>query len=208
MSRFHRKTAPRVRNGRVQKKNNWQVSPSWYWGNPPGRVVIDRRRPGEGFRHLLFKKDIERFIALIPNWRKLAAGLRVVVLATGQRGCDGWYNRGVLGLCAWPQQMTFELDVDWYSEHKAFLKRINATVVDGSRELAPVIYWTDDTARAYQLCHVFLHELGHHADRMHTRTKVDNGPRGEPFAEGYAFELEATVLERYFAEFGVPEPLW
>ena len=208
MSRFHRKSAPGVRDGRVQRKNNWRASPSWYGGEPPGRVVIDRRRPGEGYRHLLLKGDIERFIALVPHWNRLAVGLRVVVLAAGQRGCDGWYNRGVLGLCAWPKQMTYELDPDWYAAHKAFLERINATVADGDRERAPVIHWTEDTARAYQLCHVFLHELGHHADRMHTRTRRDNAPRGEPFAEDYAFDLEVEVLERYFAEFGLPEPLW
>ena len=31
-----------------------------------------------------------------------------------------------------------------------------------------------------------------------------NGPRGEPFAENYAFDLEARVLERYFEKFGLP----
>ena len=182
MPSFHRKTAPGIRNGRAQKKNNWDASPSWYWGEPPARLVIDRRRPGEGYRHLLFKKDIERFIALIPNWAKLAVGLKVIVLATGERRTDGWYSQGVIAICAWRTQTSYELDRDWYDEHRGFLSRIGARVFDPGPSGDPVIHWTDDTARAYQLCHVFLHELGHHADRMHTRAKVDNAPRGESAA--------------------------
>ncbi|MDY3553419.1 hypothetical protein R5W24_002520 [Gemmata sp. JC717] len=204
MSRFHRKTAPGVRNGRVQRTNNWERSPNPYT-HTPARLVIDRRRPGAGYRHLLLKRDIERFVALIPNWDKLALGLEVICLDHGRDDCDGWYNRGVLGVCAWSERMRYELRRDWYRGHRAFLERIGARVEVDETGDAPVIHWTDDTARAYQLCHVFLHELGHHADRMHTRTKRDSGPRGEPFAEGYAFDLEAAVLERYFAEFGLPD---
>ena len=63
----------------------------------------------------------------------------------------------------------------------------------------------DWSAKAFQLTRVLLHELGHHADRMHTHAKRDNGPRGEDFADNYAFDLEREVLERYFAEFGLPE---
>ncbi len=202
MSRFHRKTAPGVRDGRVQKKNNWKCSPSFYWGVPQTRLVIDRRKPGEGYRHVLLKRDIERFVRLIPKWDELAVGLEVIVLARGGQGCDAWYNRGVIGLVAFPANLRYELDLGWFREHREFLARIGAAVEGAPDD--PVIHWTPETARAYQLCHVFLHELGHHADRMHTREKIDNGPRGEPFAEDYAFDLEAEIRERYFAEFGLP----
>ncbi|MBP3957141.1 hypothetical protein J8F10_17900 [Gemmata sp. G18] len=203
MSRFYRKTAPGVRNGRVQKQNNWALSPGVYY-NTQTRLVIDRRKPGEGYRHLLLKRDVERFIALIPNWGALAVGLDLVSLDCGRRGCDGWYNRGVLGICAWPKEMSYALDLPWFAEHRRFLARIGARIEDGGPGRDVTIHWTDSTARAYQLCHVFLHELGHHADRMHTRMKKDNGPRGEDFAEDYAFDLEREVLERYFGEFGFP----
>ena len=103
MSRFHRKTAPGVLDGRVQKTNNWTRSPSIYRDTQP-RLVIDRRRPGEGHRHLLSKRDIERFVALIPNWEALAVGLDVICLDTKRKNCDGWYDRGGLGICAWPKE--------------------------------------------------------------------------------------------------------
>lgn len=202
MSRFHRKTAPKVRDGRVRNKNNWAPSHSGY--RYPPRLVVERQRPGPGHRHVLLKRDIERFVALIPGWEKLSVGLNAVVLADGRYTCDGWYNRGVIGLPAWPKNLCYEVNADWFRDHRDFLRRIGATVYGDDPETAE-IHWTPDTARAYQLCHVFLHELGHHADRMHTRTKTDNGPRGEPFAEDYAFDLEARVLDRYFAEFGLPD---
>ncbi|VTR92205.1 Uncharacterized protein OS=Dysgonomonas gadei ATCC BAA-286 GN=HMPREF9455_01415 PE=4 SV=1 [Gemmata massiliana] len=204
MSHFYRKTAPGVRNGRVQKQNNWALSPSVY-RNTQTCLVIDRRKPGEGYRHLLLKRDIERFVALIPNWDALAVGLDLISLDCGRHGCDGWYNRGALGICAWPKEMSYVLDTVWFAEHRRFLERIGARVEEGGIGRDIVIHWTDATARAYQLCHVFLHELGHHADRMHTHAKKDNAPRGEGFAEDYAFDLEREVLERYFAEFGFPE---
>jgi hypothetical protein len=203
MGRFHRKTAPGVRDGQVQRKNNWKRSPSFYH-DPQPRLVIDRRQPGEGYRHLLLKRDIERFIALIPKWDVLSVGLDLISLDRGRGDCAGWYDRGAIGICARPINMRFEPDWDWYCEHRDFFERIELRV-EGTTPDDIVIHWTPWTARAYQLCHVFLHELGHHIDRMHTRTKKDNGPRGEPFAENYAFDLEKEVLERYFHEFGLPE---
>jgi hypothetical protein len=204
MSRFHRKTAPGVRAGRTLRKNNWALSAA---SDRSGRVpVIDRQRPGPGYRHLLLKRDIERFVQLIPDWDKLAVGLDVIVLTDGRYTCDGWYNQGVIGLPAWPVNLRYGVKKSWLNDHRAFLERIEARIEHDKDEPGEfIVHWTPNTARAYQLCHVFLHELGHHADRMHTRTKTDNGPRGEPFAEDYAFDLEARVLERYFEEFGLPE---
>src|SRR5262245_43349342 len=109
MARFHRKTAPGVRDGRVRKKNNWQRSPCIY-RDPQPRLVIDRRPPGPGYRHLLLKRDIERFVNLIPDWDRLAVGLDVIVLDNGHCGCDGWYDRGVIGLKAWPTNLRYEVD--------------------------------------------------------------------------------------------------
>ena len=203
MRRFHRKTAPGVRGGRTRHKNNWDLSPSWY-RDPLTRLVIDRRRPGIGYRHLLLKRDIERFVKLIPDWTELSVGLDIIVLASGGQGCDAWYNRGVIGLCAWPTNLRYAVDPDWFRGHRAFLTRIGART-EGDDPDDIVIDWTPDTARAYQLCHVFLHELGHHRDRMHTHAKTDNAPRGEDFAERYAWGLEQQIWEQYLNEFGLPE---
>ena len=45
--------------------------------------------------------------------------------------------------------------------------------------------WTEGQARAFQLLHVFLHELGHHHDLITTRRQLRGG-RGEAYAERYA----------------------
>jgi hypothetical protein len=203
MRLFRRKTAPAVRDGRTRRKNNWTQSPSWYCVPQPV-PAIDRRRPGPGHRHLLLKRDVERFVRLIPDWAEASAGLDVIVLDRARRNCDGWYNGGVIGICAWPIDMIFEPDWGWYRAHRDFLARIEARV-EGNTPDDITIRWTPSTARAYQLCHVFLHELGHHRDRMTTRSKKDNAPRGEQFAEKYAWEFEPQVWEAYLDEFGLPE---
>jgi hypothetical protein len=206
MSRFHRKTAPGVRNGRVRHKNNWKRTPNCY--NTPQRVpAIDRRRPGEGYRHLLQKRDIERFVNLIPDWDDLCSGLDVIVLDVGRDDSDGWYRwwdgRAAIGIHAWPLNRTWELDEFWYDDHRGLLTRIG-TRVETNDAGGRVWHWTPDTARAYQLCHVFLHELGHHHDRMTTRSKLDCS-RGERYAEGHAWVYEGLIWERYLAEFGLPD---
>jgi hypothetical protein len=202
MPRFHRKTAPGVEFGEVRKKNNWRQSPSCY-SVPQWTPAIDRRRPGDGYRHLLLKRDIERFVELLPHWEDVSRGLDVIVLDRGRWDRDGWYDRGVLAVCAWTTYMEWELNRPWYEEHREVLARIGADVTDSGT--CVTCRWTPDTARAYQLCHVFLHELGHHVDRMATRSKPDRCPRGEDWAEQYAWAYEVMVLERYFEEFGLPE---
>jgi len=205
MSRFHRKTAPGVRDGQTRRKNNWKPSLSCYTV-PQVVPVIDRLRPGPGYRHLLLKRDIERFVQLIPDWKSQSVGLDVIVLAGGGYRCDGWYNRGVIGLCAWPTNLRHEVNVDWFRKHHDFLLRIEAHIeIHQNDPNDIVIHWSPWTARAYQLCHVFLHELGHHRDRMSTRSKIDNSPRGEDFAENHAWDYEALIWERYLDAFGLPE---
>jgi hypothetical protein len=203
MPRFHRKTTPRVEFGQVLWKNNWRQSPSCYCV-PQWTPAIDRRRPGDGYRHLLLKRDVERFLELLPHWEDVSRDLDVIVLDRGSRRCDGWYDRGVLAICAWPTNMVDERVPGWFAHHRELLNRLGVRVEDNDRGL-PVAHWTPDTARAYQLCHVFLHELGHHIDRMCTRSQRDNSPRGEDWADQYAWAYELMVLERYFEEFGLPE---
>lgn len=205
MGRFHRKTAPGVRDGRVQRKNNWKRSPDCY-SVPQLVPAIDRRRPGPGHRHLLLKRDIERFVRLIPDWDKLAVGLHVIVLDCGTRDCYGWHYWGEIGICAWPTELREEVTASWFRENRGILQRIEARVeIDEDPPNDVIIHWSPWTARAFQLCDVFLHELGHHHDRMTTRTKGGRGPRGEPYAEDYARKYGALIWERYLKEFGLPE---
>ena len=51
--------------------------------------------------------------------------------------------------------------------------------------------------RAYQLLHIFLHELGHHRD-AYTRPAPGHGVRGESYAEVWAERHAELVWERYF----------
>ena len=64
-----------------------------------------------------------------------------------------------------------------------------------------LVGFTEATARAFQLVHVLLHELGHHRDRMTSRRRVECG-RGEGFAEAYAVRHGAEIWTRYADAFG------
>lgn len=65
-----------------------------------------------------------------------------------------------------------------------------------------VCQFTAATVRAYQLLHILLHELGHHHDRMTTRSQV-RSCRGETYAEAYALKYEARMWQRYQETFGL-----
>jgi hypothetical protein len=193
-----RKTTPRVRDGRVQKKNNWSPQPdSVYFAGTA--VAFLRRRPGAGYRHLLRRTDIERFIALLPDWDELAAGLDVVILDAGEWNTDGWHDTGAIAICAWDRELwrdTLQSSVD---EHRWMLDRLGVEVRPGKGESK--VCWTEPTARAYQLLHIFLHELGHHHDRVTTRSKW-SAARGESYAEEYANRYADKIWGAYEAEFG------
>ena len=201
MPQFHRKTAPGVRDGRVRKKNNWKKTPNCY-NSPQSIPVIDREPPGSGYRHIVKPRDITRFISLIPDWQELSRGLNVILLARCQPDCDGWYKYdGVIGICAWDVEMVMPYKEEWFWEHRDLLTRLGVetwTNQDGE----PFGRWTPSTIRAYQLLHVFLHELGHHRDRMTTRSRRECS-RGEPYAEQAAWDFEELIWERYCDEFGM-----
>ena len=109
----NRKSAPQVAKGRVQKKNNWKLCPDYYDSPLPGTVVVDRKRPGEGFKHVLNKSDIYRFLELLPDWKNLAIGLNAVVIAPGERGTDGYHVPGVVHVCAWEAGLWRETSGDY-----------------------------------------------------------------------------------------------
>ena len=64
-----------------------------------------------------------------------------------------------------------------------------------------VCRFTEESARGFQLMHVFLHELGHHHDRMTTRSKRF-ASRGEGYAEHYANRYADRIWQRYLELFG------
>ena len=119
---MHRKTAPKVRNGRVLKKNNWDLAPDNYYRLEQPEPLIDRRRPGDGYRHLLTCADVREFISLLPEWDGLAVGLRAIVLAPGRYDAFGWHVPGVVAVCAW--------DRDLWTSHAPSFVEANGPVLE------------------------------------------------------------------------------
>src|SRR5579871_6690045 len=164
----NRKSTPRVIQGRVQKKNNWTASPDYYTTSY-AMPVVDRKRPGEGYRHLLKKRDIDDFLALLPDWPELSKGLNAIVLAPGEYDMDGYHVPGVVHLCAWDRELWRELTAKHFEEHRDLFARLG--IPCEPIEDYYLCKFEESTARAYQLLHVLLHELGHHHDLMTTRSR-------------------------------------
>ena len=198
MRQMNRKSAPQVVGGRVQKKNNPELTASYYDTRPPA-LVIDRQRPGKGYRHVLMQRDIERFLDLLPDWAELSRGLNAIVLAPGEYTTNGWHTRGVVAVCAWETDLWVDYAVGHYGDHKPIFDRLG--VRSHPIDNGVMCEFTEAQARGYQLLHILLHELGHHHDRMTTRSRV-RASRGEPYAEAYALRYEALIWERYQEAFG------
>jgi hypothetical protein len=196
---MNRKSAPKVKRGRVQKKNNWTATPDYYNSDQP-QPVIDRQRAGVGYRHLLLRRDVEEFISILPEWEELSNGLNAIVLAPGGDGM-GWHERGVVHVCAWEEELWWNDTVpEFVDDHREIFELLGVLVeLDGDRV---VTKWTEAQARAFQLLHVLLHELGHHHDRMTTHSQL-SAARGEQFAEDYARRNETRIRDDYVRRFNV-----
>src|SRR5205823_3018589 len=71
----NRRSAMRVKDGRVQKKNNWRLAPDDYHALAQDEIRIDRRDPAWGHRHLITVAQLREFVALLPDWDEVAIGL-------------------------------------------------------------------------------------------------------------------------------------
>ena len=213
-----RKTAPKVRDGRTQRKNRWERTRNCYNVSQPS-PAIDRRRPGEGYRHVVSKRDMARFIRLIPEWDRIAVGLDVIVIDTHHNNM-GWFQPTFVAICAWERGLVWEDCCDeFFEDHQEIFDKlavpyrlnggedaIERRALDVSwgeptEDYTWTVEWTENTARAFLLTHVFIHELGHHHDCMTTSSRAGTC-RGEAYAERYAREREDEIIARYFNEFG------
>lgn len=194
-----RRTAA-MRGGRAVPINRVATTTHYLDGNV-GDFVIHKQKPGRGYRHVLTRKDVARFLTILPDWPLLRQDFNAVVLATAEPDglCQGWHRSGVIGVCAWKAGLWDVWPADFYGEHAPLLRRLGVPVrkAGGQYECR----FTEATVRAYQLLHVLTHELGHHLDRMTTRSQWQ-ASRGESFAEARAWELEAEVFEAYGRVFG------
>lgn len=199
MRRSQRKTGTKVRDGKVTRKNRTELS-NHYSQVRQSETVIDRLRPGEGFKHYLTIADVRTFIELLPNWNELSTGLDAIVLAEGGDSM-GWHWDGVVAVCAWERELTLDWDTIFVDAHAAVLDRLGV-----ERELIaddPAGTWCffDETSiKGFQLMHILLHELGHHHDRMTTKSKISSA-RGETYAETYALQYADELWDAYYREF-------
>jgi hypothetical protein len=195
---YNRRTATKVQNGRVQRKNRHR---------PTGRqgYVIDRESPGRGFRHVLSKRDLQAFIDLIPDWDRLSQCLERIVLGRAN-SCDGeyvFYHReetSSIFLNAWQEDLWMEIAVEYFDSHKEIFQTLGVSHDKPAKSV--LCRFTEPQVRAFMLLHVFMHELGHHHDRL--QQKHNDAKRGEEYAERFANSRFNQMLPDYIRVFGDP----
>jgi hypothetical protein len=195
---FNRRTATKVKDGRVQRKN--RHLPTGLQG-----YVLDRESPGRGFRHVVSKRDLQAFTDTIPDWPKLSQRLERIVLANHcpHDGQYAFYHReetGAIFLHAWNEDLWIELNHEYFDSHREIFEKLGVSF-DLSKDNA-FCRFTEAQARAFMLLHVFMHELGHHYDRMNQK-HLDSS-RGEDYAERFAIGRFAQLYEAYVSTFGDP----
>ena len=107
-----------------------------------------------------------------------------------------------MAVCAWEADLwvDFKNDTEFFDDHEPVFHRLRV-LMDKADDGYTMCKFTEAQARAYQLLHILLHELGHHHDRMTTKSQV-RASRGEPYAEQYALTYEARIWEHYQETFG------
>lgn len=195
-----RKVSPKVRDGTVQKKNNHRPTAALGY-------VFARESPAKGHRHVVTKRDIRLLISIIPNWHSLSKGLESIVLTSCGENHDGRYvvfdreRTASIQIPAWEGELWRVVAPEYHREHSATFDLLG--VVCEPREDGTECRFTLEQAKAFLLLHVFLHELGHHVDRMDSKSQRTTR-RGEPFAESYANELCSVIWHDYVRIFGDP----
>ncbi len=198
-SSFNSRTATRVKDGRVQPKN--RKRPTGHDG-----YVIDRESAGRGYQHVITKEDLRAFIEIIPEWYRFSERLERIVLARPSEDLDGMHEffhreeTGAIHLHAWSSDLWTEMSPSYFVEHQRILERLG--VVHDRREENVICYFNLPQARAFTLLHVFLHELGHHFDRIHQKHRSSS--KGEDYAEKFANERFDQLFPHYISAFGDP----
>lgn len=191
-SRFLGRIDSRVVGGRVRTAERTARTPSYhhrFLDNP----VLHRCRPGAGYRHVLRKADLLDFIRLLPDWDELSDGLDAIVLARAEHGVFGYHVPGIVSICAFPRDLRVVFEPWAYQEDEHLLVRLGVACTPTLHGMA--VQFDEKSARGFQLLGVFLHELGHHHDRMTNRSRCT--ARGEPYADAYARAYEDRIWEAY-----------
>ena len=189
---FNRRTATKVRDGRVQRKNRHR--PTGHEG-----YVLDRESPGRGFHHVVCKRDLQEFLDIVPEWHRFSERLERIVLASHSQDSDAaheFYHReetGAIFLHAWPDDLWRELTIPYFQAHQKIFESLGLSY--DQLEENVMCRFTEAQARAFMLLHVFMHELGHHYDRTHQ--KHLGSTKGEDYAERFA----TSRFEQLFAPY-------
>jgi len=196
---FNRRTATKVKNGRVQRKNRHR--PTGHDG-----YVLDRESPGRGFRHVVSKRDVQAFIDIVPEWERFSERLERIVLTARSAGEDGAYEffhreeTGAIYLHAWRDDLWTDLTVPYFDYHRHIFERLG--VSHDRRDDCVTCRFTEAQARAFMLLHIFMHELGHHYD--YSRQKHLGSSKGEDYAERFATSRFDQLFPAYMRVFGDP----
>jgi hypothetical protein len=200
LTKYNRKTSPKVIGGHVLRKNNHKKTARRGY-------VVDRYRPAKGFKHFMKKKDVHDFTDIIPEWEIVSEGIESIILDSGDTSYDGLYKHygyegtGVIWLSAWEENLWVDLNNDYFIDHQWILEKLGVYFEEKDKEW--VCHFTESQAKAFMLLHIFLHELGHHIDKMRSKNKnVIRG--GEEFAERYANETFLKIWPDYVSKFGIP----
>jgi len=206
--KYNRKQSPKVIGGQVLRKNNHTKTARLGY-------VVDRVRPGKGYRHIIRKKDVHDFIELIPDWEKICDGVESIILDSGDEWADGYYQHqynegtGVIWITAWNDELWRKFSDSYFLEHHWLLQKlkvVNDRLVEIDEETKEEViswrcYFNEAQAKAFTLLHILLHELGHHVDKMRSRNK-DACSGGERFAENYANRNFEKIWPGYLQRFG------
>lgn len=185
-------------------------------------IRLDRRRPPPGSRHLITISQLRSFVELLPDWDEVSIGLDAIVLDSAT-DCAGWYAPGVVAICAWNHDLWDWWSLEMVEEHRPILELLDVAQVPIEESAAyrehvdelealgvrdPTLpghvelRFTEPQARAFQLLHILPHELGHHHDRISTRSGRRIA-RGEPYAEAYANRVADSIWPTYIRTFGI-----
>lgn len=186
-----------IKKSKAQKKSSWEKTPN-YWNSYQNEIQIDILPPGKGYKHFLKKRDIKLFLEILPNREEIDERFDAVVLDSGSFWCDGWYRNGVIGICAWEKDMTQTYSKSYFDNHKEILDKLEVKYT--IKKDYVICDFNEKQIRAFLLLHIFLHELGHHHDKINTKRKKRCG-RGEKYAESYALKYEDIIWNKFFEHF-------
>src|SRR5262245_16892965 len=149
---FNRRTATKVKDGRVQRKNRHR--PTGHDG-----YVLDRESPGRQSRHVLSKRDVQAFIEIIPDWHRYSERLERIALAAKSDTADGrylFYHReetGAIFLHAWDEDLWIDLTPKYFEAHQYIFEKLGVSFDRFDESVT--CRFTEAQARAFMLLHIF-----------------------------------------------------